>query len=635
MQPLQDQENILQLWTSKERDAWKPPEQITVSEWADKNRVLPAKSSARPGPWKTERVPYLREIMDTFNDPWVWEIDLCFGAQGGKTETLLNCLGYAIDQDPGSALFVQPTESDVEDFSKERIKPTILECTALREKFDRAESSIQEFHFWGMFLSLSGAGSDSRLASKPIRYIFFDEIDKYPSDSGGQGDPISQASKRQTTFRHNKKTIKSSTPTLTTGRIWREIHSADILKKYYVPCPHCGKLFKFEFKDPETGEYRLKWPKELTDRYDKSISLSDFERNEIAEEIRENAYYECPHCKGIIEDFQKPEMLRNGEWRVEGEIPDRKIRKVAYHINSIASPWVRFGDVAAEFIKSKDDPQKLKDFVNQILAEPWEEHAVRYKSDIVFQAQAKKHERLIVPDRTLILTAGVDVQKDHFYYTIRAWWERVTSCLVDYGLVEYWEDLEEKIVNGRFYTESGQQAIINLCLVDSGYNAHEVYDFCARNAECCLPSKGASANQKSPFIISQIDKSGYQGLDLAMVDTVYYKDLIFSRMQRPPLSPGSWSVYQGIGRDYADQICSEQKKQIVRKGPGRKYTYEPVSEHVKNHLLDCEVYAACAAEIRGIRHMYVDHPQPAKKQKGEEQKKQDNWIPDREGWFRR
>ena len=201
------------------------------------------------------------------------------------------------------------------------------------------------------------------------------------------------ARERTKTFAHNKKIFQTSTPTKKTGPIWQEWENADEQRRYYVPCPHCGHYQTFRFK-------QLKWSKEA----------------KTPEEAQATAYYECEQCGKIITDGHKVEMLRAGVWQAERK---HGSRKVAFHINAIYSPWVRFGDVAYEFMKSKDFPDLLMNFINSWLAEPWENTEVKMNSDIVLERQSEYGEG-VVPDGTLLITSGVDVQKDNFYFVIRA-----------------------------------------------------------------------------------------------------------------------------------------------------------------------------------------------------------------------
>ncbi|MGL5513275.1 MAG: terminase gpA endonuclease subunit, partial [Sporomusa sp.] len=396
--------------------ALRPPERLTVSQWADKNRILDIRTSSMPGLWKTSFVPYAKEPMDTFTDPEIEHIILCFGSQASKTEIILNMIGYAADKDPGPMLVVYPEDDTAKFVGENRIEPMILSVPALKNKYDQRNSEKLELKFDDIYIALNGANSPSKLASKPIRYLFRDEINKYKQWVGKEASPLDLSEERTKTFMHNRKIVDASTPVLKTGNIWVALENADTLKKYFVPCPHCGVKQIFSFK-------QVKWPKEI---------------NNDAKLARDIAWYECEYCKGVIEDRHKQQMLLQGEWRQVKQSVGR-IRSVAYHISSLYSPFVTFGDMAHKFLISKNYPEKLMNFINSGLAEPWEDKAATLDSSKVIERQSDLPE-CVVPDYTQLLVGGVDVQKGYMYWTIRAWGAGQTTQNIAHGMVETWED---------------------------------------------------------------------------------------------------------------------------------------------------------------------------------------------------
>lgn len=554
---------------------FKPPEKLTVSEWADKHRVLSEKDSASPGQWRTERTPYLREPMNTFNRREIKDITFVAGAQLGKTVMEQNMIGFAIAQDPGPMLIVYPTDKLAEFTSENRLKPMLRLSENLNEKFLETESQRLELQFQNMYIALVGANSPSNLASRPARYIFFDEIDKFPKWSGNEASPMALAEERTKTF-WNKKVVKVSSPTLKSGNIWQSWENADAQYKYYVPCPHCGKLQVLEFK-------QVKWLPETP-----------------LPQIKYNSYYECLECQNRIDDRHKMQMLREGVWQQVNNHSGRT-QSVAYHLNSIYSPWLTFGDVAAKFLASKDIPEELMNFINSWLAEPWEDKASRWHSDIVMEKQLAYDQGFIYPKAQLI-TMGIDVQLNHFWWGIRAWGATLTSWLVDYGRAETWSELE-KIIDRGYPDENGELKYINLCCIDSGYNTDEVYQFCAKRADVCLPSKGASRKMTSRYSVSILDKGIGMGLRLYVFDSNQFKDFIAGRLTIPAGEKGSWNVYENIDRRYCDQICSEQKVEHKDKKGRVTLEWEKVSSHAQNHMLDVETNNALAAEILGVRYL--------------------------------
>lgn len=601
-------------WIEKSLEAFKPPEKITVSEFADKYRILDSKTSAEPGKWKTSRTPYLKGIMDAFNDPDIEEIAVCKPTQVGGTESLNNIIAYIIAQDPSPTMIVYPTDVLAEFTSQNRIKPMIELCPVLAEKYLPNESKLLELQFNGMYIALTGANSPSSLASKPIRFLLMDEVDKYPVRAGKEADPRSLAKERTKTFAFNKKIFQISTPTFKYAPIWTEWENADQQLKYFMPCPHCGHKQTFEFS-------QIKYSPESPD---------------VAQMT---ARYECVSCKKIITDAHKVDMLRNGEWE---PIKKTGTRKTAFHLNAIYSPWVRFGDVAYEYERSKNDPELFDNFVNSWLAQPQEQTELKMNTDIVLEKQSAFDEN-IVPDGTLIITAGVDVQKDHFYWTIRAWGKNMTSWNIAHGVATSYGEIEE-VMNRSYLDLNGNDYIVNLCAIDSGYNTDEVYEFCAMNSDWLVPAKGSSSPLVKRYSESTIDKedNAANGMKLYICDSAQYKSMIFARLSKP-VGLGCWMVYKGCDRDYADMICSEEK--CTEKRSGREVEVWRKKDKVDNHYLDAEIYAAMAADLMRVRYLAGTDPpkqepvtskpqNPQQQQSNYSIQQDDSWIKRRDGWLR-
>ena len=591
-----EKRNKFPKWIQNSLKVLKPPEKVTVSKWADKNRILDAKTSASPGLWRTSTTPYLEGIMNAFNDDLIETIVFCKPTQVGGTESINNMLGYVISQEPAPTLIVYPTLELAKYTSKNRLQPMIKLSDAMNDKFIENETKELELQFDGMYIVVSGANSPSSLASRPIRYLFLDEVDKYPSNAGKESDPISLAKERTKTFKTNRKIFMTSTPVLKDGNIWQSLLTADEERHYFVPCPHCGAYQELKFK-------QLKWDKSE----DKSESAA-------------SAYYECEHCKGIIRDTHKMQMLRAGKWEATRESSSRNT--VAFHLNTIYSPWVDFGDVVYEFLKSKDNPDLLQNFVNSWLAEPWEETQLTTNSETVFERKTD-FEIDEVPPKAQLLTAGVDVQQDRLYYTIRAWGANYTSWNIKHGEIYDFDELEQ-IMNAEYKKKNGEVYQVELCLIDSGFKSDEVYEFCYYNSDWCIPSKGSSDyNMFSKYRLSVVNKNSSKalGMRLINVNTQKYKDFIASRLRRKNATDklnGSFMVYKDCDLDYAQQITAEHKVR-EKKGNLEIMIWRPKRAHIDNHYLDCEVYACCAADLLNVITLeedtvaYKEPKEPTKK----------------------
>ena len=581
-----------------------PPEDITVSEWAEKYRQLDAKTTARPGPWRNSSTPYLRGLMDEFNNYETEEIIFVKPTQVGGTEAILNMIGYVINEDPSPAMVVYPTDELAKSISKNRIEPMILNSPTLNERYHSSDSSVLEMQFDDMYLSLVGSNSPSGLASKPIKYLFLDETDKYPGASKKEADPVSLARERTKTF-HNKKIVLASTPTLRNNHIWEAKENADIEKHYLMPCPHCGKRIEFKFSN-------LRFPD------DASMSYAD---------RAERARYVCQECGSIITDSQKYIMLQQGSW----EAVERKTqfaRKVVFWLNTLYSPFVRFAEVAKEFLMSKDDSEAFQNFVNSWLAEPWEDTKLKTNADLVLERQTDVPE-LIVPDWAKILTGGVDVQENCLYVSIRAFGNHITSQNIFHQQVFSFRDIE-RIMNMPYKTQSGDDMVVSLCLIDSGYDADSTYDFCADNSDWAVPVKGASNPMMNHYKISKVNKvdSKAYGMQLMIVDTGKYKDMIAGRMRKKN-GTGSWMVYQGCDREYAEQVTAEHKVNVKTNNGKVKQEWRLKTSHADNHYGDCEVYCLAAADALGIRTAHLmddDSIEESHQPKRQEETREESWI---------
>lgn len=589
-----------------------PPENITVSEWAEKYRQLDAKTTARPGPWRNSSTPYLKGLMDEFNNYETEEIVFVKPTQVGGTEAILNMIGFVIDEDPSPAMVVYPTDELAKSISKNRIEPMLLNSPTLKEKYHENDSSVLEMQFDDMYLSLVGSNSPSGLASKPIKYLFLDETDKYPGASKKEADPVSLAKERTKTF-HNRKIVLASTPTLKNNHIWEAKENADIEKHYLMPCPHCGRKIEFKFSN-------LRFPD------DESMSYAD---------RAERARYVCQECGSIITDSQKYIMLQQGTW----EIVERKTqfaRKVVFWLNTLYSPFVRFAEVAKEFLMSKDDSEAFQNFVNSWLAEPWEDTKLKTSADLVMDRQTELPE-LIVPEWAKLIVGGVDVQENSLYVSIRAFGNHITSQNIFHKQVLNFSAVEQ-IMNTPYRNANGDEFIVSLCLIDSGYDADSTYDFCADNSDWAVPVKGASNPMINHYKISKINKTDSKayGMSLVIVDTGKYKDMIASRMRKKN-GRGSWMVYKGCDREYAEQVTAEHKINVKTNNGKVKQEWHLKSSHADNHYFDCEVYCMAAADIMGIRTAHLNDEAEEQQQQQPVQNspptQEEAWIQKNESWL--
>lgn len=573
----------------------------------------------------------MRGIIDAFGNPLVEQITMVMPTQIGKTEGMLNMMGYAIDQDPGPALYVTAREPDAKSISTDRVQPMIRLTPALIRHTTGNPDHITDLKIRldSMIVYFAGSNSPAALASKPIRYLFLDETNKYPPFSGEESDPIKLATERTRTF-WNRKIVAASTPTVADGYINREYERSD-QRLYYVPCPFCGGyqvLGLDQIKVPESERD----PKRIKDH--------------------KIAWYECFYCKKKIVDMQKQGMLLRGVWlpanvKVDrrGSIPDdsnnQQSSHVGFHLNAIYSPWLTFSEVIAEFFSCKDRPELLMNFVNSWLAQVWQIRGYETKPEHL-KKLCQDYKKAQVPDGAIILTAGVDVQKNFFVCTIRAWGAYPRSWLVTEEVVNTWDDVKKLIIDNRYVSvrDDLPPFAVSLSCIDTGYRTAEAYDFCRTYRNCTRAIKGKDTLGGIPFRTSIIDKKPTGetipgGLALFLINTTYFKDKISSWV-RPVDDTLRFFIYNGVSENYLRWFCGEHKVPVKdKKRRTINEVWRKVSSHAQCHSWDAEVYAAAAAEMLYVYNLRdEDQPKPAvSREQREEAGRTNTWLQKRTGWL--
>lgn len=576
-----------------------PPPPETVSEWADNNRILTREESPSAGLWNTNNTPYLRDIMDTFTDKTTQICTVLKATQLGFTEAAVNICGFTIDRSPCRIFYVMPDEDLAKDFSVDRLQKALKNTPSIAKKIESADrSKALVVRYPGGFIRLSGANSPAKLASWPIPRVIMDEVDKFPQWTGREANPVSLIKERTKNWPW-RKILVGSTPTTEWGYVYKSYMESEVHYQYYVPCPECGHFQTLKFK-------QLKFPTVLDDQ-----------------RLFRESYYECENCHHHIKDREKMPILRRGKW-----VPDEQLgyapKIVGYRLNTLYSPWVSFGDVAKEFLKSKDDPTALMNFVNSWLGEPWKSKTAEVKAKAVLDKKTTIPAG-VVPSETLILTGGVDRQQGYFYWVIRAWMPRMRSQKIANGTAETWDDL--KSIMDQFWPVEGTDRTMQVILyaVDSGYETEDTYDFCQYaygDIDVAIPVKGASKSltgyyKRSNLQPNEKGRQWHRVMTLYEVDTNKYKDLIYYRMNKELGEEGCWMVDADTDEVYANMITAEQK---VREGD--KEVWRLIGKK-DNHYLDCEVYAYVAADIMNIRNL-----QPAKPEQKKMQDSVEDMIPD-------
>ena len=293
-------------------------------------------------------------------------------------------------------------------------------------------------------------------------------------------------------------------------------------------------------------------------------------------------------------------MLQSCRWKAVETNGSR--RRIAFRLNVFYSPWVRLGEIAANWIESESAPELRQNFINSWLAEPYKEIDRQMDAETLLETRQGQYPVGMIPPDTVMLTGGVDVQKRCLYWTVRAWRVNMTSFNVAHGQAFSWGELE-RVMNAWYEDAQGGKYQVNLCLVDAGYETDTVFDFCAVNSSWAVASRGSSSRMQSKYRAGRIERNGMaDGQLMLWVDTDFYKDMIFSRLFRE-VENGGWFLHDGCDPEYAEQITAEHK--VIERRRGHLVSrWEQKVSGGDNHYLDCEVYAACAADVYGLRTIY-------------------------------
>lgn len=543
-----------------------------MSEWADEYRFLSKESSAEPGRWYTNRAPYQHGLMDAVNDPKVETVVIMSAAQVGKTEIINNIVGYYIHQDPSPILLIQPTLQMGEAWSKDRLMPMARDSKVFgdlisTDKKRDGGNTILHKVFPGGHITIAGANSPASLASRPIRIVMMDEVDRYPLSAGEEGDPVNLARKRTTTF-WNRKIVMVSTPTIKgQSRIEAAFESSD-KRKYYVPCPQCGHKQTLSWQS-------VKWPKGCP----------------------EEAYYVCSQNGCVITDADKPNMLKGGEWRATAPFSGT----AGFHLNELYSPWVTLAEIACNFMEAKKLPETLKTFTNTALAETWDTNNEGEGVEEQLLRKRCENYRDELPIGVLFLTCGVDVQDDRIEGEIVGWGRDRESWSIEYfvihgnpALQSVWEDLYRKLTTPIMHRLGITREIAATCIDTGGHYTDEVYKFCSKYRRSIRVFAIKGASQMGKHLVSKPTSNNRFGVGLHLVGTDTAKELIYSRLKVEQPGPGYCHFPNWYDDEFFKQLTAEK---FVKKYEKGRTKMEWRKTRKRNEALDCRVYNLAAYEI--------------------------------------
>ena len=586
-----DRVNKLNACLAKILSGMKPPEDLTVSQWADKNRRLTSESSAEVGKWRTSRTPYMFDILDSFTDPLIEHIVVVAASQVGKSETINNMVGYSIDQDPGPILLIQPTIDDVKRYSEMRIAPMIRETRCLKRKVadpksrDAANTKRQK-SFPGGVLVMTGSNVAHDLSSMPIRYVFGDERDRWATSAGSEGDPWELAVARTRTF-YNKKMVEVSTPTVKGASAIENSYNLGTMERWKTQCPHCGEYVEITFDN-------IRFEYEAAEKGDKKI----FHITEL--------FYVCPECGGISDEH----TIKSQPAKWVATVPEaRKHHKTrSFWLTAWVSPWATWESIILQFLQAGTDSAKLQVVYNTQFGELWEERGdMASEDDVMARREVYEAE---VPDGVLLLTCGVDTQDDRLEYEVvghrrygETWGIKKGVILGRPDTEEVWERLDE-VLSHKYKFKSGVSLQISLTFIDEGgHFTQEVRQHClARQYDHVFAIKGANrpdipytAPPKKQKIVVNGKVIGQVWVYEIGVNAGKQKIVDNLRVQSPGANYCHFPLRDDYGKQFFKQLMSEHLAYVPKlKHP---WQWQKIPGHERNEAFDIRNYNLAACEI--------------------------------------
>lgn len=583
---------------SRAFENYRPPAELSVSEWAQRNRVLSRESSAEAGSWRNERTPYLVDIMDAFYDPVVRNVSVVASSQVGKSEGLLNIIGYIIHQDPGSILFVQPTIEDAKKFSRLRIAPMIRDCKVLSKRVadvktrDSGNTMLQK-SFAGGMLTMVGSNSPSGLASTPVKYVLGDELDRWALSAGTEGDPWKLAEARTTTF-YNAKLVAVSTPTIKGASKIESLYNEGTQERWCTQCPECGEWHEVCFDDIHFKHDVIKHGKK------KDYRIKTIE-------------WGCPGCGCLFSE--KTVRSQPAKWIATYPEAYKKGHR-SFWLNGFASPWQPWEKIILSYLRAQADPQKLKVVYNTMLGKFWEDRGELVDEDTVMgrcedYGRREDGTPIELPDGVLVLTCGVDTQDNRLEYEVlghgrygETWGIKKGIIMGDPHYPEVWQRLDDVIDHTYRYKEPDKGLRISLTFVDSGgHKTQDVYRECAKRLNKRVFAIKGQGGDGIPYtkppskvnIIVNGKAIGKAWLYVLGVDAGKADIMSNIKVQEAGAKFCHFPKDERCGYDAAFFSGLLSEKLVMKTERGRsRWAWEKIPGHERNEALDCRNYALAA-----------------------------------------
>lgn len=583
-----------ELWQYISKNGLKPLPKTSVSQWADNHRMLSSGISAEPGKWKTSRAPYQKDIMNAFTEPGIHRVVVKSSSQIGKSDMMNNVIGRFAHLDPCAIMMIQPTIDMAQDYSKTRIAPMIRDTKVLNNLFydvksRDANNTILSKVFPGGRLIMCGANSPAGLASRPIRILLADEVDRFPDSAGTEGDPVDLAAKRMTTFWNSCMGL-FSTPTNEGASRIDEEYLAGSQEEWQHKCPNCG-------------EYHLLRHIDMTVDY-KEIKTPSGKKTVIVNDVK----WRCPHC-GF--SFSEKEMKQTPQKYISRNADALKNGIRSFFVNGFTSPWMTWSKIMREWLEAKGDPEREKVIMNTVFGESYKQKGA-FEDEQIFLRRRESYGAEL-PNGVLLLTAAIDTQDNRLEYEVVGWGKEEECWGIRKGIVlgapnqaRTWKEIDN-ILDKTYHFADGKGLKVVRTFIDSGgHYTSDVYNYCQKNfhkQRFAIKGRGGPGipliykiakanNAKAPLILLGVDDGKQQIMDRLSIDSP--GPLYFHFPQDEGIKELSNRGYDDL---YFKGIISEHKKVYKRNGVLRE-VWE-TTKNVRNEPLDLRNYnLACMKSLK-------------------------------------
>jgi phage terminase large subunit GpA-like protein len=565
--------------------AFRPRLHLSVSEWSDANIILSSKESPEPGPWRTERSPLLREPMDCMSSrSTVRQMVLMWPIQFGKTMVLRHGIGYAMSETPGPVMLCLPSEVARDKVVDQKINPMLDSTECIKEILvtgNSRDSANRRFFkdFHGGQLFIEHAGAPGRLKSASVKYVFVDELTDFANSLNSGDDPIQLLEGRTSAFPANSRIVYISTPGVEGQCRTTQLFNLSDKRRFHVPCPHC------------LTEQPLVWS---GFHWDKTNG---------------NAWYVCNDCGSVIDEREKTDMMAAGRWIAEN--PMSQIR--GYTANCLYYPiglGPRWQTLAKMWLDAQDNPATLKTFINDRLAEPFEDPTMRQLKLNIIAERAEPYALRVAPRGVCAVTAGVDTQDNRLEVHVTGWGKGMASWTLDYNVL--WGDPADEAVwialadylNATIDREDGHVLSVLATAIDAGgHRTEAVKDFVRRRLIKRPMAIFGAVSNNAPILsrpkaqdITWRGRTDKNGVHIYHVGTVGIKHKLFGN-----LSVDSDKPVESRNVHFSEQLPPEYFSGIVSE------TYDPRANRfikkrgARNEPLDTWVYSYAAAHHPELR----------------------------------